>query len=198
MQKAPSGNGTLKISGNIISSKPVSRTNSHNKKICRSINFSFCFDQPLQQQPQTQQYSSNIPTHKPNNFQQTLPRYNPPPNPTNQRRLVQRGRYSTGTTSLIPAPGSGQQHHPALISPALSIASSAQALSVEGPSKSHLAYPASRIPGDMLKFQVRKSDVDTASPSSHSNPNAQVQVRHVHRSLINYVQRKFALTYFCR
>lgn len=155
------------------------------KRKCVSINLTFC-SQPLQQQqpPQsTQQYSSNIPTHiKPNHFQQTLPRYNPPPQPNPVRRLVQRGRYSTGTTSLIPAPGSvQQQHHPPLISPALSVASSAQA-SIQSqeppPPKSHLAYP-SRIPSDMLKFQVRKSDTEAAPPTAHpqhGTTNAQIQV----------------------
>lgn len=93
--------------------------------------------------------------------------------------MVQRGRYSTGTTSLIPAPGSAQiQHHPSLISPALSTASSAQA-SVQGQEtqpKSHLAYP-SRIPSEMLKFQVRKSDADAQQPPPpHNNANAQIQV----------------------
>lgn len=179
MQKAPSGNGTIKSSGNIINiaaNKPVSAEYHQNQNLSIHQLF-FCFAQPLQHQQQpTQQYSSNIPTHKPNNFQQTLPRYNPPPQLNPARRLVQRGRYSTGTTSLIPAPGSA---HPPLISPALSTASSAQA-SIQGPEnqpKSHLAYP-SRIPSDMLKFQVRKSDGDAAPPSGHphGNTNAQLQV----------------------
>lgn len=181
MQKAPSGNGTLKLSGNAIAhNKPVS--DAARKSPFRQFYFSFCFNQPLQQQSApTQQYSSNIPTHKPsNNFQQTLPKYNPPPNINPARRLpVQRGRYSTGTTgSLIPAPGS-VQHHPALISPALSTASSAQ-VSVQGHDhqpKSLLAYPQSRIPSEMLKFQVRKSDADAAPPSaSHGPNNPQIQV----------------------
>jgi hypothetical protein len=186
MQKAPSGNGTLKLTGNIINTaanKPVSYANYQNKNL--SINQVFlCFDQPLQQQPPTQQYSSNIPTHKPNNFQQTLPRYNPPPQLNPARRLVQRGRYSTGTTSLIPAPGSQQQHHPSLISPALSTTSSAQA-SVQGQDAQPKSGYPSRIPNDMLKFQVRKSDADAAPPSAHSHgtTNAQIQVSQVEKFL---------------
>lgn len=151
------------------------------RKCVDQIFFVVSHFQPLQQQS-TQQYSSNIPTHKPNHFQQTLPRYNPPPQLNPARRLVQRGRYSTGTTSLIPAPpGSVQQHHPSLISPALSTASSAQASvqSQDSQPKSHLAYP-SRIPSDMLKFQVRKSDADAAPPTAHpqhgGTTNAQIQV----------------------
>lgn len=140
----------------------------------------FSFLKPLHQ-PQNQQFSSNIPTHKPN-FQQTLPRYNPPPpaiNTNPARRIIQRSRYSTGTTSLIPAPGSAQ--HTPLVSPALSQASSAQT-SVgpqENPPKSLLPYPPSRIPGEMLKFQVRKSDADAAPSSAHphSSTNAQIQVK---------------------
>lgn len=150
-----------------------------------------------------QQYpSSNIPTHKPN-FQQTLPRYNhPPPPPSNSatsaahnnnnnlptvatRRIIHRGRYSTGTaSSLIPSPGSylHQQHHPPLVSPALSTLSTASTLQSQEsiqPKSHHLAYPPSRIPGDMLKFQVRKSDVtDSPAPpqSSIAAANAQIQV----------------------
>lgn len=180
MHKTPSGNGTIKLSGNAIAqNKPVSAETQ--KSQFRQFNFSFCFAQPLQQQSApTQQYSSNIPTHKPS-FQQNLPKYNPPPNHSNnpaQRRLpVQaRGRYSTGTTgSLIPAPGS-VQHHPALISPALSTTSSAQ-VSVQEHPKSLLAFPQSRIPSEMLKFQVRKSDADAApSPASHGPNNPQIQV----------------------
>ncbi|CRL04251.1 CLUMA_CG017353, isoform A [Clunio marinus] len=163
MQKPPSGNGTLKLSGNIIN---------------------IATNKPQQQQQQsTQQFSSNIPTHKAN-FQQTLPRYNPPPqinpNPT-ARRIIQRGRYSTGATSLIPAPGSANvqqqpQHHPPLVSPALSVASSAQtSVQSQDPApKSHLAYP-SRIPTEMLKFQVRKSDGESAPTSTHGPANAQIQ-----------------------
>lgn len=144
-----------------------------------------------QQQIQSQQQNqpSSIPTtQKPsNNFQQTLPRYNPPPNPLSQtaqnpaiRRLAQpvRGRYSTG--SLIPPAVSSASHQPSLISPALSTTSSALA-SVTGQDiqvKSNLAYPSSRIPTEMLKFQVRKSDAENQTPSttSHSATNAQLQV----------------------
>jgi hypothetical protein len=128
-----------------------------------------------QQQPQTQQYQSNIPTHKPNsNFQQTLPRYNHPPQLNPARRLVQRGRYSTGSASLIQPPGSiVQQHHPppSLNSPALSTASSAQTVTESQRPKSHL----SRIPGEMLKFQVRKSDGDPGPPPAHPQ-TSQLQV----------------------
>ena len=123
------------------------------------------FLQPLQQQSQTQHYISNIPTHKPSSFQQTLPRYNPPPNP-------RRGRYTNAT--LIPVPGSIIQHHPALISPASSTASSVQVIQ-ESLRKSNSRNPSQGL--EMLKFQVRKSDVDTAAPPpSHSTSNPQIQV----------------------
>jgi hypothetical protein len=157
MQKAPKGNGPMKLSGNIIltATKPP--------------------------QSQQQQPVSNIPTHKPsNNFQ--LPRYNPPPNPlvnsnNPARRIQQRGRYSTGTaTSLIPSPGI---HQTPLASPALSTTSTAIS-APENSQKSHLQYP-SRIATDMLKFQVRKSETESTntnpppSATSHTSTNAQIQ-----------------------
>lgn len=149
---------------------------------------SFARPQPISNST-TQQPVSNIPTHKPsNNFQQTLPRYNPPPNPHNSsnnptaRRLQRTGRYSAGTaTSLIPAPGSAIHQTP-LASPALSTTSTAVS-APETTQKSHLQYPPSRIPTDMLKFQVRKSETESTTntnqpPSSASHPttNAQIQV----------------------
>lgn len=87
------------------------------------------------------------------------------------RRIVQRGRYSTGTTSLIP--GITHQNHPSLISPALSTASSAQT-SVQGQESQPKSHLASRIPSDMLKFQVRKSDAEPPSHNGTANPQIQV------------------------
>lgn len=154
------------------------------QKIIKHFFLIIIFYSRLQPQSQQQQQSiSNIPTHKPsNNFQQTLPRYNPPPNPLNSnnpaRRIQQRGRYSTGTaTSLIPSPGI---HQTPLASPALSTTSTAIS-APENSQKSNLQYP-SRIPTDMLKFQVRKSETESTntnqptSATSHTTTNAQIQV----------------------
>jgi len=177
MQK---GNGPMKLSGNIIltATKPVSCVK--NNIDIKNNYFSYYLFSFIQQQP-----ISNIPTHKPsNNFQQTLPRYNPPPNPLNSnnpaRRIQQKGRYSTGTaTSLIPSPGI---HQTPLASPALSTTSTAVS-APENSQKSHLQYP-SRIP-DMLKFQVRKSETESTntnqqnppnSATTHTSTNAQIQV----------------------
>lgn len=216
MQKLPY-NGSKLISSNINSNsnKPVSRSSKFQTIFSSHLDNS----QQPQQPPSTaasaipQQYpTSNIPTHK-TNFQQTLPRYNPPPQPVAksslppasssssnnnnnnhhptvaQRRLIpHRGRYSTGTTasSLIPSPGNflHHQHHPPLISPALSTLSAASTIQSQESiqtAKSHLiAYSSSRIPGEMLKFQVRKSDVTdspaTPQASSIGSANAQIQV----------------------
>lgn len=141
--------------------------------------------QPLQQ---SQTNSSNIPTHKPsNNFQQqTLPRYNPPPNPQHisnniPARRIQRGRYSTGTTSLIQPPGSFLSHQTPLASPALSTTSTAISAQDNQQQKSHIPFQ-SRLPTqqDMLKFQVRKSEASEVSNTNSTvtaNPtNAQIQV----------------------
>lgn len=161
---------------------------SQNNKTFFNVFFSYYFFYSrLQPQSQQQQQPiSNIPTHKPsNNFQQTLPRYNPPPNPLNSnnpaRRIQQRGRYSTGTaTSLIPSPGI---HQTPLASPALSTTSTAIS-APENSQKSHLQYP-SRIPTDMLKFQVRKSETESTnnnpptSATSHTTTNAQIQVNFI-------------------
>jgi hypothetical protein len=192
MQKAPSGNGTIKLPGNIISlaaTKPVRCEISKFKYRSRSIKFHFFLSikqQSQQQQQPNQPYSSNIPTHKQsNNFQQTLPRYNPPPshalsNQNNPVRRIQRGRYSTGTTSLIPTPGSVLNSQTPLASPALSTTSTALSAQHDNQQqKSHIPF-ASRIPNqEMLKFQVRKSETEstTANPaSSHTSTNAQIQV----------------------
>ncbi|KAL7031535.1 hypothetical protein ACKWTF_007043 [Chironomus riparius] len=149
MQKVPQGNGPMKLSGNIILTA-------------------------------TKPPVSNIPKHKPlNNFQQTLPRYNPPPNPLNSNNLPRRiqGRYSTGTaTSLITSPGT---HQTPLASPALSTTSTAIS-APENSQKSNLQYP-SRLRTDMLKFQVRKSETESnntntpPSATSHTSTNAQIQ-----------------------
>ncbi|KAG5684641.1 hypothetical protein PVAND_013861 [Polypedilum vanderplanki] len=172
MQKAPSGNGQLKLSGNIILS---------NSKPPKS---------QQQQPPQQQTAISNIPTHKPTNNFQSLPRYNPPPSNNNiPVRRIQRGRYSAGaipqSASLFQAPNTILHHHQTpLASPALSTASTA--LSVpENAQKSHIpSYPSTRIPTEnMLKFQVRKSEAEAttngnqqAPPTSvNASTNAQIQ-----------------------
>lgn len=153
--------------------------------------------QPLQQSQTVNSNSSNIPTHKPsNNFQQqTLPRYNPPPNPqhvNNPARRIQRGRYSTGTTtSLIPPPGSFLSQQTPLASPALSTTSTAISHpDTQHQQKSHIPFP-SRLPTqqDMLKFQVRKSETEATNNTNQtvtSNPtNAQIQVSLSHNPTIN-------------
>lgn len=203
MQKAHTNNGTLKIPGNIISlaaTKPVRVEKIASQEMpinSLTINHFPCRKITMQPLQQSQTNSSNIPTHKPsNNFQQTLPRYNPPPQHINNnpaRRIQQRGRYSTGTaTSLIPPPGSFLSQQTPLASPALSTTSTA--ISVQDTQqKSHIPFP-SRLPTqqDMLKFQVRKSETEAATNTNQtvtSNPtNAQIQVSLSH--LISHNIRK--------
>jgi hypothetical protein len=143
---------------------------------------------PLQHTSQT--VSSNIPSISSkstanNNFQQTLPRYNPPPNPNHHsninniptRRIPQRGRYSTGTaSSLIPTPGSFIHQQTPLASPALSTASTAvSAVQDSQLQKSHIPFPSRLPPQEMLKFQVRKTE--TEATTNGTTTNAQIQVR---------------------
>lgn len=155
--------------------------------------------QPLQSQTANSN-SSNIPTHKPsNNFQQqTLPRYNPPPQHVNNpaRRIQQRGRYSTGTTttSLIPPPGSFLSQQTPLASPALSTTSTAIShQDTQHQQKSHIPFP-SRLPTqqDMLKFQVRKSETEATNNTNQtvtSNPtNAQIQVSLSHNPVLKLLK----------
>lgn len=143
--------------------------------------------------------SSNIPTPTQkltNNFQQTLPRYNPPPNPNShsnnsnnnnsnpQARKIIRGRYSTGTTSsLIPTPGSNTfiHHQTPLASPALSTTSTAISTAAqETQQKASHNFPSRLLNGqDMLKFQVRKNEADNQNGTTSvpaTSTNAQIQV----------------------
>lgn len=148
-----------------------------------------------QSQQQQQQTISNIPTHKQsNNFQQhTLPRYNPPPPPnpinSNNNHNIPIRRLQRGRTSLLPPSGSLIHHQTPLASPALSTTSTAIS-APDNSHKSHIPF-VSRIPTDMLKFQVRKSEGEqangnsqqqqplphqTSSQASHTSTNAQIQV----------------------
>lgn len=200
MQKHPN-NGTLKIHNNntisLAATKPVIRWKIYIFKV--HSNFSFLISlniKPIQQNSS----SSNIPTPTQklsNNFQQALPRYNPPPNPHSNninsnninnnniinnnpaRRIQQRGRYSTGTSSLIPSPGSFTHHQTPLASPALSNSTAISSNQDTHQQKSHITF-SSRLPSqDMLKFQVRKNETEnqngnTAVPATSNN--AQIQV----------------------